>query len=146
MFGDMGIEANLLEMDADEKAELTAAVALHKQHRQLIHTGDLVRLDTQQFENSFGIVAADRQEALFSYALLASSPNTTTGRLHFRGLDANRLYTVNIIWPLQPSSSSASILDIINGSVISGDGLINAGLQLPIMQPETLLIFHLQQS
>ncbi|MDA8787232.1 GH36 C-terminal domain-containing protein, partial [Porticoccaceae bacterium] len=119
---------------------------LHKQHRQLIHTGDLVRLDTQQFENSFGIVAADRQEALFSYALLASSPNTTTGRLHFRGLDANRLYTVNIIWPLQPSSSSASILDIINGSVISGDGLINAGLQLPIMQPETLLIFHLQQS
>lgn len=146
MFGDMGIEANLLEMDADEKAELTAAVALHKQHRQLIHTGDLVRLDTQQFENSFGIVAADRQEALFFYALLASSPNTTTGRLHFRGLDANRLYTVNIIWPLQPSSSSASILDIINGSVISGDGLINAGLQLPIMQPETLLIFHLQQS
>jgi alpha-galactosidase len=146
MFGDMGIEANLLEMDAEGKAELTAAVALHKQHRQLIHTGDLVRLDTQPFENGFGIVAADRKEALFSYALLASSPNTTAGRLHFCGLDADKLYTVNTVWPLQPSSSSASILDIINGSVISGDALINAGLQLPIMQPETLLIFHLQQN
>jgi alpha-galactosidase len=66
--------------------------------------------------------------------------------LHFRGLDADQLYRVNIIWPLQPSSSSASILEIINGSVISGDALKNAGLQLPIMQPETLLIFHLQQS
>jgi alpha-galactosidase len=53
---------------------------------------------------------------------------------------------VNTVWPLQPSSSSVSILDIINGSVISGDALINAGLQLPIMQPETLLIFHLQQN
>ena len=146
MFGDMGIEANLLEMDAEGKAELTAAVALHKQHRQLIHSGDLVRLDTQPFENGFGIVAADRKEALFSYALLASSPNTTAGRLHFCGLDADKLYTVNTVWPLQPSSSSASILDIINGSVISGDALINAGLQLPIMQPETLLIFHLQQN
>jgi len=146
LFGDMGIEANLLDMDAKEKAELAAAVALHKQHRQLIHSGDLVRLDTQQFENSFGVVAANRQEALFSYALLASSPSTTAGRLRFRGLDADKLYRVNIIWPLQPSSSSASIVDVINGSVISGDALSNAGLQLPIMQPETLLIFHLQQS
>jgi len=146
MFGDMGIEANLLDMDAEEKAELAAAVALHKQHRQLIHRGDLVRLETQQFENSFGVVAANREEALFSYGLLASSPNTAPGRLHFRGLDADQLYRVNIIWPLQPSSSSASILEIINGSVISGDALKNAGLQLPIMQPETLLIFHLQQS
>ncbi|MGB1868719.1 MAG: alpha-galactosidase [Porticoccaceae bacterium] len=146
LFGDMGIEANVLEMDGDEKAELAAAVALHKQHRPLIHGGDLVRLDTQPFENSFGLVAADRREALFSYALLASSPGTTAGRLRFRGLDVDKLYRVNIIWPLEPSSSSASILDIINDSVISGDALINAGLQLPILQPETLLIFHLQQS
>ena len=146
LFGDMGIEANLLDMDEDEKAELTAAVALHKQHRQLIHSGELVRLDTQDFENSFGIVAEDREEALFSYTLLASSPNTHAGRLHFSGLNPDRLYTVDIIWPLKPSSSSPSILDRINGAVISGDALIHAGLQLPIMQPETLLVFHLQQS
>ena len=146
LFGDMGIEANLLDMDEDEKAELTAAVALHKQHRQLIHSGELVRLDTQDFENSFGIVAEDREEALFSYTLLASSPNTHAGRLHFSGLNPDRLYTVDIIWPLKPSSSSPSILDRINGAVISGDALIHAGLQLPIMQPETLLVFHLQQN
>ena len=146
LFGDMGIEANLLDMDKDEKAELTAAVALHKQHRQLIHSGELVRLDTQDFENSFGIVAEDREEALFSYTLLASSPNTHAGRLHFSGLNPDRLYTVDIIWPLKPSSSSPSILDRINGAVISGDALIHAGLQLPIMQPETLLVFHLQQN
>ena len=107
---------------------------------------ELVRLDTQEFENSFGIVAEDRKEALFSYTLLASSPNTHAGRLHFSGLNPDRFYTVDIIWPLKPSSSSPSILDRINGAVISGDALIHAGLQLPIMQPETLLVFNLQQS
>ena len=32
------------------------------------------------------------------------------------------------------------------GGVAAGEALINAGLQLPIMQPETLLVFHLQQN
>ena len=121
----------------------TTAVALHKQHRELMHSGDLVRVDTSEDENSFGIVAANQQEALFSYALLNSSSTTAMGRLRLRGLDANRLYTLSIIWPSAPSSTSSSILDVINGSVVSGDALMNFGLQLPIMQPTSLLVFHL---
>jgi alpha-galactosidase len=144
MFGDMGIEANLLKMDDKEKQVLTSAVSLHKQHRQLIHNGDLVRLDTSERENSFGIIAANQQEALFSYALLHSPATTTMGRLRLRGLEANTLYTVTIIWPTAPSSASSSIVDVINGSVVSGDALMNFGLQLPIMQPTSLLIFHLR--
>ena len=48
------------------------------------------------------------------------------------------------IWPTTPSSASSSIVDVINGSVVSGDALMNFGLQLPIMQPTSLLIFHLR--
>ena len=147
LFGDMGIEANLLEMDNEEKGVLTEAVSLHKQHRQLIHNGDLVRLDTSKRENSFGIIAANQQEAIFSYALLNSPATTTMGRLRFRGLDEHTLYKLTIVWPSPassiPSSSSSSILDVINGSVVSGEALMNVGLQLPIMQPTSLLVFHL---
>jgi alpha-galactosidase len=143
LFGDMGIEANLLEMDDEEKQVLTEAVVLHKQHRRLIHSGDLVRLDTSEDENSFGIIAANQQEALFSYALLNSPSTTAMGRLRLRGLDADTLYTVTIIWPTAPSSASSSIVDVINGSMVTGDALMNVGLQLPIMQPTSLLIFHL---
>ena len=147
LFGDVGIEANLLEMDKEEKGVLTEAVALHKQHRQLIHSGDLVRLDTSKRENSFGIIAANQQEAIFSYALLNSPATTTMGRLRFRGLDEHTLYKLTIVWPSPassiPSSSSSSILDVINGSVVSGEALMNVGLQLPIMQPTSLLVFHL---
>ena len=134
-------------MDNEEKGVLTEAVALHKQHRQLIHNGDLVRLDTSKRENSFGIIAANQQEALFSYALLNCPATTTMGRLRFRGLDEHTLYKLNIVWPSPassiPSSSPSSILDVINGSVVSGDALMNVGLQLPIMQPTSLLVFHL---
>ena len=143
LFGDMGIEANLLTMDDAEKAELKAAVALHKKHRQLLHSGKLMRLDTEDYENSFGVISADKQEAIFSYGLLDGQPNSAPGRLRFPGLDASTLYTVNIIWPQQPSSYSKSILDIINGSVISGDALTKFGVQLPLMLPATLLVFHL---
>ena len=143
LFGDMGIEANLLEMDDKEKQVLTEAVALHKQHRRLIHSGDLVRLDTSERENSFGIIAANQQEAIFSYALLDSPATTAMGHLRLRGLEANTLYTVTIIWPTARSSTSSSIVDVINGSMVTGDALMNFGLQLPIMQPTSLLIFHL---
>ena len=143
LFGDMGIEANLLTMDDAEKAELKAAVALHKKHRHLLHSGKLMRLDTEDYENSFGVISADKQEAIFSYGLLDGQPNSAPGCLRFPGLDASTLYTVNIIWPQQPSSYSKSILDIINGSVISGDALTKFGVQLPLMLPATLLVFHL---
>ena len=145
MFGHMGIEANLLTMGESEKIELKAAVALHKQHRELIHSGDLVRLESGDNENSFGVISADQDEALFSYALLDSHRNSALGRLCFRGLDPEAQYAINIIWPLQPTSISTSILDVINGAVIGGDALANFGVQLPIMLPQSLLIFHLQK-
>jgi alpha-galactosidase len=143
LFGHMGIEANLLEMDDDQTRTLKAGVALHKKHRQLIHSGNLVRLNTQSNENGFGIVAQDGGEALFSYAQLDSLSHSVGGRLKFIGLDSDCLYEVSIVWPREPKSYSTSILDVINGSVISGEALTNAGIQLPIMHPASLLVFHL---
>ena len=145
MFGHMGIEANLLTMAETEKTELKEAVALHKQHRQLIHSGDLVRLESGDNENSFGVISVDQDEALFSYVLLDSHRNSAPGRLCFRGLDPEAQYEINIVWPLQPTSISTSILDVINGAVIGGDALANFGVQLPIMLPQSLLIFHLKK-
>jgi alpha-galactosidase len=143
MFGHMGIEANLLEIDDDQTETLKAGVSLHKKHRQLIHSGNLVRLNTQCNENGFGIIAQDGGEALFSYAQLDSLSNSVSGRLQFVGLDSNRFYQVSIVWPQEPTSYSTSILDVINGSVISGEALTKAGIQLPIMHPASLLVFHL---
>ena len=146
MFGHMGIEVNLLEMDQRETQVLKAGVALHKKYRSLIHSGNLVRLNTQCDESAFGIIAQDGSEALFPCIQLSSLSNSVGGRLQFAGLDSNSLYMVNIVWPAEPKSYSKSILDVINGSTMSGDALKNAGVQLPIIQPANMLIFHLYRT
>ena len=145
IFGDMGIEANLLEMSDADREELAAAVALHKQHRELILGSDLVRLDLHEYESGFGIISPDKQQAMFSYALLESQPNAAPGRFRFRGLDADDSYEVNVIWPLTPKSPSESVLDVLNGATLTGDALMRIGLQLPIMNPESVLIMHLRK-
>jgi alpha-galactosidase len=143
MFGHMGVEANLLELDENQTKVLKAGIELHKEHRDLIHSGTLVRLDTDTLEHSFGIVATDKREAIFSYTQIDSLQNSVGGRLLFSGLDKNCVYSIRVIWPEEPRSYSKSILDIINGSEISGEALMNAGVQLPIMKPANLLVFHL---
>ncbi|MEM1401755.1 MAG: alpha-galactosidase [Pseudomonadota bacterium] len=145
LFGDMGIEANLLEMREEDRDELAAAVALHKQHRELILGSDLVRLDLHEYESGFGIISPDQQQAMFSYALLESQPNAAPGRFRFRGLDADDSYEVTVIWPLAPKSPSPSVLDVLDGAILTGDALMRIGLQLPIMNPESVLILHLRK-
>ena len=144
MFGDMGIEANLLEMPCDEFSELKSAVALHKKHRKLIFSGDLMRLDLPSYESGFGITSEDKKEALFSYALIDSQPHSAPGAFRFDGITRESLYEVNIIWPSTPYYYSEGILDAINGAILSGDALMTVGMQLPIMLPQTMLIFHLK--
>lgn len=145
LFGDMGVETNLLQLEDGEKAELKAAIALHKQYRELIFSADLVRLDLNPWEIGFGVLNAEQEQALFFYALLDSEPNAVGGRLRLSGLNKEAQYRLEIVWPLKLDAYASSAIEAINGSVISGEALINLGLQLPIMRPAELLILSLQQ-
>lgn len=144
MFGDMGIEADLLEMSAEDTRELKAAVAMHKQHRALLFSGQVHRLSLASHERGFGVVSGDQREALFSYALIASQPRSAPGRYRFAGLDPDSVYTLNVVWPTTLKSYSPSILEQLQDRQLSGQALMRAGLQLPIQHPESVLVFHLQ--
>ena len=141
LFGNMGVETNLLDMDDADKTELAAAVALHNKHRRLIHSGKLVRLDTHSYDNSFGIIGCNQQQTLFYYALLDSQPSSALERLRLRGLNATTRYTVNIVWPLELSRDSKFILDVIDRAFISGDILVNVGIQLRLCCRKPFLFF-----
>jgi alpha-galactosidase len=145
MFGHMGIEADLTTMTDEQLSTLQAAVALHKEHRPLLHSGRLRRLDTDSAESAFGVSASDGSEAIFSYAQLSSLPHSVGGQLRFVGLNRDGRYRICIIWPQRLERYSESVIEVINGAIISGDVLMNMGIQLPIMNPQTLLLFHLQQ-
>ena len=88
-------------------------------------------------------VSADQDEALFSYALLRQHRNSCIRvRCMFSRPDS-RWLSMKLIssGPCNRAVISTSILDVINGAVISGDALTNFGVQLPIMLPQSLLIF-----
>lgn len=134
LFGHMGLEMDLRELTDAEAAELTAGVALHKRHRTLIHSGNRVRLDTAPERDAFGIVAADRSEALFSYALLEGHPETLPGRLRLDGLDGGRCYRMAQVWPQAPA---ADLLEL------TGEALMLSGIELPLRWPQSVVVWHL---
>lgn len=148
LMGHMGAELNLLSEPEADLAELSAAIALYKKHRALLHSGDLYRLDTPDYLNAFGVVATDKREALFSLAYLTGHSKTLPIQLKFDGLDPAAHYRIHLIWPQawQPVISPCIIdaMDLTGaGSVFSGEALMQVGMQLPIAFPETVFLFHL---
>lgn len=151
VFGHMGLELDLRQESERDLAILKQGIALYKTHRNLIHSGRFVRLASPQGTNLVGTVAADRSEALFSYAKLENTVDTQPQRIHLAGLDAEMRYRLRMIWPLHnPSISTPSMVDTADlqgkGTAVSGAALMGHGLQPPLTFPETAMFFHLQAS
>ena len=151
MFGHMGMELNLLEEDPADLEVLKAGLALHKRHRKFIHSGDFHRLDTPDHVNAIGVVARDQSEALFSWCNLAGHRETLPGRMFVPGLDPAKTYRTQIVWPRKVRSVShpsiLSALDLVgDGADLPGDALAQAGLQVPLLHPETCLIYHFSEA
>ncbi|MDN3644726.1 alpha-galactosidase [Pontixanthobacter aestiaquae] len=149
IFGHMGMELDLADETAQDRATLAAAIALHKQHRELIHGGDFYRIETPDYLAAMGCVAREKHEALFSCALLDMHPATKPDRLRFDGLNPAKQYRIKLLWPQSnPSRSHPSIIDAAalmeNGTAFAGAALMEHGIQLPLVHPDTCLIYHLE--
>jgi alpha-galactosidase len=64
-------------------------------------------------------------------------------KYRFKGLNPSTDYRLNLIWPTQLKEYSPSILSEIEGKVFNGQLLSDMGMQLPIMFPQSSLIFEL---
>lgn len=145
MFGHMGIEMDPRELTELETTQLTRAIALYKEHRKLIHSGNLVRLNEDGLNINFGIVDETQSTALFSYNSIKETPRTAPSKYYFAGLDGNKSYSLKLIWPEQIKEYSPSVLSVINQQVFSGEALMSFGMQLPVLDPQTSLVFKLEQ-
>lgn len=143
-FGHMGVEMDPRELSSDESEQLSTIIALHKKHRQLIHHGQLIRIDSDGDSINFGIVNQDKSQALFAYNSVKETRRTTPPKYSFVGLDTDKMYQLVLIWPTQVNEYSPSILSKINGQKFSGEALLNLGMQLPILLPQSSLIFELK--
>ena len=146
LFGHAGIEWNINEADAAETEQLKSYIAFYKKHRALLHSGTVVRSD-EIIGNAqmYGTVSLDQNEAIFTYMQLTSLDNFGPLVALFDGLDKDRVYTVSVVQELSASDYLQKQHPGWWPSVeLTGGELAHIGLQLPVMKPESGLLFHIQ--
>ena len=147
MFGHLGFEWNLLALTDDQRADVAAVIALHKQFRPLLHGGDVVRFDVPgTHAQAHGVYAADGSEALLAFVQLTTAPSLTPPVLRLPGLVADAVYrVVPVMLPgqrrLGPARTQLSW--ITDGIELTGAQLGAHGLQMPSLDPENGLLLHL---
>jgi len=145
MFGHLGVEWNVTKLTDEERIALQAVIALHKEHRELLHSGDVVRFDTDPAYSAHGVYAADRSEGIVAFAQLATAPSLTPPPLRLPGLDDAATYRIEHLripgerWGparVQPSW-------LASGVELTGRQLAAHGVQPPTLHPESALLFKL---
>ncbi len=146
LFGHLGVEWDLRSVSPSERMELITWIRFHKAHRDLLHGGELVRIDhPDESVVMHGVVAPDRSEAIYSYAVTARSALVSPGRLRFPGLDPARRYRLE---PVFPEYLPADTLPAAwwPGIEMSGALLGTAGLAAPLVQPEHAVVFQARRT
>ena len=132
MFGHLGIEADITVVDDEDMAELAGWIQLYKQHRALIHSGRVVRIDTPDDTAwMHGVVAADQSAALLSYVQLDEPRNDQPAALRVPGLDPQRRYQVSDVTPGPRRPRRSGLWEArIPGVRVSGAALAEIGLAI----------------
>ena len=143
-WGHMGVEADVRQLSDEDRQVLSRAITLHKLHRELIHGGSYQVVDRPAGEQAWMVLAPNHSEALAALATLETPSTPFPNRYRFVGLDADRDYELKLVWPDDLRPLQTNHKDDLSGAHWSGDWLMSVGLSLPILQPESLLIYHLK--
>lgn len=153
-YGHLGVEWDLAAAREEEILQLRTWIEMHKHHRELLHTGTMIRVDTADPTlNLYGAVATDQTRALFVLASIGRSEVSPRGRFTLRGLDPHLSYRVR---PVIPGGRPSGFIpapwfggsegDAYEGIVLSGRALQEAGLHTPAMFPESAILLEVTVS
>lgn len=149
LFGHAGLEWNLTETSAEERAALTEWANYYRANRNLLHGGRTVRVDhSDTAAYIHGVVSHDRGRAIIAYVLNDTTGGSTPDAMRIPGLDPAGLYTVSRIeFAGGPTHVSRALPGWWNsaddGSYrITGELLGSVGLRPPIIDPETAFVLE----
>lgn len=141
LWGHLGVEWNLLDLQPDERAALAAVIATHVRFRSLLHSGDSVRFDpvlngTEASGHAHGVYSTDRNEALVAFVQLRTGMSLVPPPLRLPGLIADAVYDIEEV-------SLGGRRPILTPCALTGRQLAVHGLQLPVLAPESGMLLHL---
>jgi alpha-galactosidase len=142
----LGVEWNIAAINDADRARLGELIAFHKDHRSLLHSGDLRWFDVDDPAITvYGVVAADRRRALVVVAQLDTSVAALPSPVRISGLDESVHYRVSyqgaMAGPLGPMKSPPPWIG--SGLTLSGRALAQVGLTLPVLWPESAVVIDL---
>jgi alpha-galactosidase len=146
LFGHMGIEWDITQASSDDIDQLAAWIALYKRHRELIHSGRMIRLDTvDDTAWMYGVVAADQSAALMGYVQLDGPRNDQPAAMRIPGLDPARRYRATEVTPGERLLKRAGLADDqVPGAEVSGAVLAEIGLAIPAQRALAAAIVLIQ--
>lgn len=151
LFDSFGIEWDITKATTAELVELQAWIDLYKEHRELLHTGRMVRMDTADPAVAVhGVVATDRDSAVLAYVQLDESTSELPVPLRVPGLRADRSYRARWIGPDALDARAGAHLSVVPGggpvglATVTGAVLAAIGLPMPRRRPETVTLVHLE--
>ena len=130
----MGVEADIRALTDADRSELAAAIAFYKHHRHWLHDASTVHLDVEPTATAHGLVARDGSVALFLYAVTGTPRSLVPPPLRLRGLDHRHCYEISRAWPQAANDNDS----FPAAGQYTGTALLERGLPLPVMKPETL--------
>ncbi|GAA5185276.1 alpha-galactosidase [Rugosimonospora acidiphila] len=147
-FGHAGIESDLTSLSSEELGQFKQWVAFVKSVRPLVHSGEVVRIDRPEDPGTvlYGVVSADGREGLFNLVRLRSGVGYETAPLRLGGVRPSLRYHVTRV-PLPGEDASVHGLHPrtgVDGVVVAGTLLRDAGLPAPSLRPEQAAMFHLR--
>lgn len=150
LFASFGIEWDISDASRHERARLAEWVSVYKKYRDLLHSGRMVRVDTEHDDVwIYGVVAADRSQALFSYVQLDEIVHDPPA-MRCPGLDPRRRYTARqVLAPVESTVETHWPSGRRSGwrgepMTLSGEVLGSVGLPGAPRRPLSALVVHLQ--
>ena len=156
LFGHAGIEWDISTCSEQELDRLRAWTALYRELRPLLHGGRTVRRDLPSgLPGStgallHGVVAHDRDRAVYAVVRLTSDADAVLGPVPLPGLDPDRGYVVRLRRELDdphltgPRGSVPALLSRPEGLVLTGRVLGSGGVSLPMLAPAQGLLLDVR--
>lgn len=151
LFGHMGVELDPVKESEVEQQAFAHYIGLHKQLRNLLHSGNNYRLDVDDSNamQSYGVVSQDKKDAAFIIAQLTLPTYALSGNLRLTGLLPEKQYLIeildlpdNIDPKINGHVMKALPYWMVNKTILSGDWLMQIGLPLPVLDPATAMLIR----